>query len=199
MRSRWNTYANRGRPLEDLMKIANERYKAAGRAAVHKVPTEFLPIRDARGEVVSCKVEEKSCVDFLGRYLTIPVAVEAKHTEEKRIRFDRVEPHQASFLDDWCRSPGGVGLVVVSFHMKRFFAVPWAFWKAARDVWAADGPRGASAPVSGYGWLWDTPGLASVASEELLPDWEIRMGGRYALPYLDIIERMAKGVHHGAE
>lgn len=103
MRQRWNSHANRGRPFEELLKMANARYQAAGRAVVHKVPTEFLPIRDARGEVVSCKVEEKSCVDFLGRYLTIPVAIEAKHTDDKRIRFDRVEPHQASFMDDWCR------------------------------------------------------------------------------------------------
>ena len=49
MRQRWNSHANRGRPFEELLKMANARYQAAGRAVVHKVPTEFLPIRDARG------------------------------------------------------------------------------------------------------------------------------------------------------
>lgn len=67
MMARWNTHANRGRPFEELLKLASARYQIAGRGVVRKVPTEFLPIRDARGEVVSCKVEEKSCVDFLGR------------------------------------------------------------------------------------------------------------------------------------
>lgn len=153
MRGRLNTYANRGRPFEELLKLASSRYQAAGRGVVREVPTEFLPIRDARGEIVSCKVEEKSCVDFLGRFYNIPVAVEAKHTDGRRIRFDRVEPHQAEYMDAWCKSPGAVGLVAVSFSMKRFFVVPWQFWEAARSAWAAGGPPGASVPVSGYGWF----------------------------------------------
>lgn len=192
MRMRKSTYANRGRPFEELLKLANARYQAAGRACVHKVPTEFLPIRDARGNVVSCKVEEKSCVDYLGRYYNIPVAIEAKHTEEHRIQFDRVEPHQADYMDDYCKSPGAVGLVAVSFNMRRFFAVPWPFWKEARNVWLAGHQRGVSAPVKAYGWFWDTPGMASVTPEQLLPEWEIKCGGPFMLPYLDIIERMAR-------
>lgn len=190
---RRNTYANRGRTFEDLLELANARYQAAdGLACVHKVPTEFLPIRDARGNVVSCKVEEKSCVDYLGRYYNIPVAIEAKHTEGGRIQFDRVEPHQADYMDDYCKSPGAVGLVVVSFNMRRFFAVPWPFWKEARAVWLAGHQRGASAPVTAYGWFWDTPGMASVSPEQLLPEWEIPCGGPFVLPYLDIIKRMAR-------
>ena len=108
-----NSLANRGRPFEDLLNLAHSRYQASGQACVHKVPTEFLPLRDRRGRVTGCKVEHKSCVDYLGRYYSIPVAVEAKHTENGRIRFDRVEQHQAEYLDDFCRSPAAVGLVVV--------------------------------------------------------------------------------------
>jgi len=183
--------ANRGRPFEDLLNLAHSRYQANGLACVHKVPTEFLPLRDGTGKLVSCKVEHKSCVDFLGRYRNIPVAVEAKHTEGKRISFDRVEQHQAAYMDDFCKNPGAVGIVVVSFGMRRFFAVPWPFWKAARDVWAAGGPRAASAPVNAYGTYWDTPGMASASPEQLHEEWEIKPGGPYALPYLQIIERLA--------
>lgn len=189
---RVNSYANRGRPFEELLKFASERYRQAGRAVVRKVPTEFLPIRDGRGNIVSCKVEEKSCVDFLGRYWNVPVAIEAKHTEDKRLRFDRVEDHQRDFMDDFCKNPGAVGLVAVSFSMHRFFVVPWQFWRVAREIWDAGGPRGASAPVNAYGWYWDTPGLASASPDDLLPGWEIKQGGPFALPYLDIIERMTE-------
>ena len=140
MNGRAYTYANRGRPFEELLKVAHERYQAKGVACVHKVPTEFLPIRDAHGKIVSCKVEEKSCVDYLGRYYNVPVAVEAKHTEEARIRFDRVEQHQADYMDDFCKNQAAVGLVDVSFGLRRFFAVPWQFWKEARDIWAVEAP-----------------------------------------------------------
>lgn len=198
MNGRSFTYANRGRPFEELLKVAHERYQAKGVACVHKVPTEFLPIRDGHGRIVSCKVEEKSCVDYLGRYYNVPVAVEAKHTDDKRIRFDRVEPHQADYMDDFCKNPAAVGLVAVSFGLRRFFAVPWQFWKEARDVWAAGGPRGASTPVKAYGMFWDTPGMASASPEQLHPEWEIKQSGPFVLPYLDIIEHMARRQKDGA-
>lgn len=184
------SYANRGRPFEDLLAAVHARYQATGRACVHKVPTEFLPLRNGSGQIVSCKVEQKSCVDYLGRFDDLPVAVEAKHTQASRIAFDRVEPHQADYLDDFCQNPRAIGLVVVSFGMRRFFAVPWPFWRAARSAWAARGPRGASVPVSAYGMVWDMPGKASVSATEMHPDWEITPKGPYLLPYLQIIERL---------
>lgn len=97
----YNTFANRGRDFEDFVIQVNDLYTRSGKAVVYKVPTEFLPIRDSTGQIKSCKVEHKSCVDFLGRYNGTPVAVEAKQTHTGRIDFDAVQPHQAAFLDAW--------------------------------------------------------------------------------------------------
>lgn len=190
MSSRAITYANRGRPFEEFLKIAHERYQMKGIACVHKVPTEFLPIRDGQGKIISCKVEEKSCVDYLGRYKEVPVAIEAKHTNTNRINFDRVEPHQADYMDDFCKEPEAVGLIIVSFNLRRFFAVPWQFWREAREVWIVGRQRGVNTTVKAYGWIWDTPGMASVSPEQLLADWEIKIGGPTGLPYLEIIDSM---------
>lgn len=63
----YNTFANRGRDFEDFVIQVNDLYTRSGKAVVYKVPTEFLPIRDSTGQIKSCKVEHKSCVDFLGR------------------------------------------------------------------------------------------------------------------------------------
>ena len=190
--------ANRGKPFEDFLEFVHQRYQQSGTACVHKVPTEFIPIRNARGEVYNCKVEGASCVDYLGRYRSTPVAVEAKHEEGARIAFNRVEPHQADYMDDYTKDPEAVGIVIVSFSLRRFFAVPWEFWKAARDAWNnKPNPKSTKAPVEtvkAYGWEWQTPGMASVSPEQLLPEWEIRAGGTTGLPYLNIIDRM-KGGH----
>lgn len=97
----YNTFANRGRDFEEFIIQVNDLYTRSGKAVVYKVPTEFLPIRDSTGQIKSCKVEHKSCVDFLGRYNSTPVAVEAKQTHTGRIDFDAVQPHQAAFLDAW--------------------------------------------------------------------------------------------------
>lgn len=179
--------ANRGKPFEEFLKLVHRRYNDAGIAVMRKISTEFIPIRNGRGQVVSCKVEEKSCVDYLGRCGNIPVAAEAKHSESDRISFARVEEHQAEFLDDW-DFPGVMSLVLVSFKMERFFAVPWIFWKTARDMWK-EHPK-EKTEVSAYGWVWTTPGTASVKPEQLLPDWEVKARGAMVLPYMDVINKM---------
>lgn len=189
-----NTHANRGRPFEDFLKFVNERYQADGTACVHKVPTEFIPLRNSKGQVCSAKVETKSCVDYLGRYKNIPVAIEAKHTDDKRISFSRVEPHQADYLDDWSKDPDAIALVVVSFSLKKFYSVPWPFWKTAAIAWEMKkaGKDPGKQTVREYGWEWTTPGMASVSEEQMLPDWEIKTGGRSGLPYLEIIDKMTR-------
>lgn len=190
------SHANRGQPFEEFLKFIHARYQADGKACVHKVPTEFIPIRNARGEVCNCKVESQSCVDYLGRYKSIPVAVEAKHTEDRRISFDRIEPHQADYLDDWGKDPEAIAIVLVSFGLRNFYAIPWVFWKAAREDWERSKGK-ARQTVKAYGWTWETPGMASVCQEQLHPDWEIKTGGTSGLPYLEIIDRMTGGRRDG--
>lgn len=187
-------YANKGRAFEDLIEFANAQYRRQSIAVIGKQNTKFLPIRNGQGQLVSAKVEEKATVDYLGRYKGTPVAVEAKHTENDRILFSRVEPHQAEYMDDFCKDPEAIGIVLVSFKLQRFYAVPWQFWKAARDAWESGNGK-TQLPVEAYGWSWYTPGMASASAEQLLPDWEIKTGGTSGLPYLDIIERM-KGEDH---
>ena len=190
------THANRGQPFEEFLKFVHGRYQADGIACVHKVPTEFVPLRNDKGQVCSAKVETKSCVDYLGRYKNIPVAIEAKHTNDKRIALNRVEPHQAIYLDDWSKDPEAVALIVVSFSLKAFYVVPWPFWKAAMIAWEMKkaGKDPGKQTVRAYGWEWTTPGMASVSQKQLLPGWEIKTGGRSGLPYLEIIDRMERSV-----
>ncbi|MBR5285396.1 MAG: Holliday junction resolvase RecU [Clostridia bacterium] len=182
--------ANRGKPFEDLLYYSHEAYQRSGIACVHKVPTEFIPLRNAYGQVVSVKVERKSCVDYLGRFRSVPVAVEAKHTEDDRIRWDRVEDHQAAYMDDFCADPSAVGIVVVSFSLNRFYAIPWAAWRAGREEWRQTPPRHKqkSVTVEAGGVTWETPAAASVSAADLPREWQIKLGGRVGLPYLDIID-----------
>ena len=198
----WSTYtkdaskANRGQEFETFINFANEKYQAKGVAVMHKVPTEFIPLRSAGGLVTSCKVDHKSCVDYLGRYADIPVAVEAKHTKAGRIDFSAVQDHQADYLDAWLGGGGRqLAFVAVSFNMNRFFMVPWEFWKAARDCWERHKrtKQKEIAIVQSHGWTWETPGTASARPEDLLPDWEVKTGGYYGLQYLQIVEKIAGG------
>lgn len=168
------TYANRGQALEEFIKFANDRYRLKRMAHIEKQHTEFIPIRDSRGKVVSCKVESKATIDFLGRYKNHPIAIEAKHSSEDTIRWDRVELNQANDMDCFTAEPGTIGLVVVSFNLKRFFVIPWAFWQAAYNARVRPGAiRTKPVTVTAYGQTWTVPTKNSVRADELNPEWEI--------------------------
>lgn len=127
-------HANRGKPLEDLLVLINSRYRSKGKAVIHKVPTAWIPIRGAAGKIINAKVEEKAAVDFLGSYRGRSLAYDAKHTKDKRIRWDRVEPHQAEFLDDWVKD-GGIGFVLVGYDMLKYYLIPWDAWRNGLLAW----------------------------------------------------------------
>ena len=181
-------YGNRGMTLEATVEKANESYRFYGHGIVVKQHTKFIPLWDKRTKKIkNCKVEEKATVDFMGRYRNIPVAFEAKHTTENRIKFSQVQDHQAFFMRDFIGGDGhGFGAVIVSFNMERFFLVPWIFWDTARDLW--ENNKGAKETVTKYGMTWTTTGKASVSADEMLPEWEIKLNNKYTLPYLSKID-----------
>ncbi|ABB15312.1 prophage LambdaCh01, recombination protein U [Carboxydothermus hydrogenoformans Z-2901] len=151
--------------------MANRQYRAQRRAVIHKVPTAWIPLRDSRGRIVTAKVEEKAAVDFLGTYRGRSLAFDAKHCAGERIRWDRVEDHQAQFLEDWTRD-GGISFILVGFNMSRFFVVPWEFWR--------DGI---------FRWKYEE-GPASISIKQMCPEWETRLGGRATPDYLAVVDKL---------
>lgn len=179
------SYANRGEDLESYIKFANERYRLYGLAFIHKNATEFKPIRDQKGKIVSCKVEGKATIDFLGRLKQYPLAVEAKNTNKDSIEWSRVEDNQAEDMEIFCREPGTIGLVVVSFSYKKFFAIPWIFWEKAYDLRVRKKDRKTPLTVEAYGITWKIPAKASFRKEEIPPEFEVDLfDPKYTLHYL---------------
>lgn len=185
------SYANRGKEFEGLIRFANERYKRQKLACIEKQATEWIPLLDRRsGKITSAKVESKASVDFLGRFKTIPIAIEAKSTFEDSIRFDEVQPHQADYMDEFC-VPGTIGLVVVNFNLQHYYVIPWAFWQAAYNARVRPGrTRTAPCTVEAFGQTWEVPRKFSVRMDELNPAWKLSDEDvSYGFDYLKNIER----------
>lgn len=163
--------ANRGKALEELIILANQQYRVRGIAVVHKVPTAWIPIRDNTGRIVSAKVEEKAAVDFLGVYRGRPIAFDAKHCSGERIRWDRVEDHQARFLEDWIKDEG-IGFILVGFGMEQFFVVPWLVWR-----------EGVLKRRQGSG-------PASISIKQMKPEWKVESSKHIVLDYLKTIDNL---------
>lgn len=181
-------HGNRGMTLEEIVKLSNLRYRHTGVAVITKIPTEFLPIRNRSGKVVNCKANGKASVDFIGRRMDEPIAIEAKETNDGLIRYDAVQEHQKDFLDDFMDNGEGLSYVLVSFSLERFYMVPWRYWRVGRAAWKEaqrQGKRKAEIiTVDG----WNTNGKASLKESDLLPEWEVKMNTRVGLDYLKLFE-----------
>lgn len=185
--------ANKGKTFEGFLTFANMAYRHEGTAIIEKQYVEMLPIRNSMGKIVSCKVGEKSTVDYLGRFKKYPFCMEAKHTENDSIRYHAVADHQARFLEDFMKQDDGISIVLVSFDLRRYFAIPAPFWIAARDAWTTARKKGKrkaeQITITHNGQTWTTNGMASVRPEELLPEWECFTHNRYGLHYLKTVEK----------
>lgn len=189
-------YANRGMGFEQFIRYANSRYEHEGLAVIAKIPTEFIPLRDRSGSIYSAKVEHKSEVDFIGRYKQYPIAIEAKETSTDSIRFDRVEPHQAEFMNKFNSQEGTIGIVLLSFGLNKFYAVPWAFWSMAQKLRNEQNDRNTSILIAAFNQEWEIPKKKSVRADELLPEWEVPGNDlKYALHYLVKADQYVTGKH----
>ena len=95
--------SNRGQTLEKLVIQANVVYRVQGRAAIHKVPTAWVPIRSG-SRIVSAKVEEKAAVDFIGHVALpdgpLPIAFDTKEVSKgDRWPLSKLELHQYEYVN----------------------------------------------------------------------------------------------------
>lgn len=149
--------ANRGRALEELIVLANDRYRRLGKGVIHKVPSEWLPIRDREGRIVSAKITKKAAVDFLG-HINIsgriyPVAFDAKEVAQgNRWPLAKLEPHQYDYLRD-CASTGALAFILVAFWTAgKFLIVPFKVLEGCWRAWR-EGAGRASITINTIGLL----------------------------------------------
>lgn len=183
-----SSLGNRGMTFEGFIKYANSRYRLDGRAIVEKQNTLCIPLRNGTGKIVSAKYEEKATVDFMGRYGSRPIAFEAKHCSNDVISLSRVETHQCEFLRDWCKSPGAIGFVIISFRFRDFYLIPWEYWEAA--IKARECKAGGAVSFTPMNTPWKTTGKASIRKDELPDEWKIKLAGAAALDYLERVDSL---------
>lgn len=181
--------ANRGEPLEELIKNSNDQYTIKELAVIQKIATPTTVVSE--GDKVTGVKRKKSTVDFLGRYLGYPIAFDAKSTNEPRIALERLEKHQLQFLLEWDKDPEAIAFILVGYKPaypdQRYFAVPVGYWFNAWYAWKkGNGP-------------------ASISIKNMRPEWEITKGGllntgggsRVALDYLERIQHLYIDTNEG--
>lgn len=169
-RTKSHSHANRGQALEHVIDLTNRSYYSRRVAVINKVPTAWIPIRGHDGTIVSAKVDQKSIVDFTGRYERIPVAFDCKESHDGRMRWDRVEPHQEHFLDDWTHGGAGIGFILASFSEKETFVIPWHEWKSRLEAYRGGGSASFTSQWIPKAWAVAKYDYLETL-DKLLPNW----------------------------
>lgn len=109
--------SNLGRSFEERIRWQNKMYLQQGVAQVHKVPTEWIPLRNSYGQIVNAKVEEKAAVDFMGTWADLDgksLAFDAKQFKGTNFPLKNVPSHQVEFLRNHIRF-GGIGFALLEW------------------------------------------------------------------------------------
>lgn len=124
-----------GEQFERLIEVSCDYYRKQGIANITKTPEPMRPIKAVNrhaGQYIAI-FTQKAQPDFTGTLQGgRTLLMEAKHTSQTNIAFNRITDVQESYLNEHERL-GAVCLVVISFNMKNFYTVPWKEWKEIRE------------------------------------------------------------------
>lgn len=104
-----------GMAFEEQVERSNAMYRRRGQALVVKLHTE-VQVKTKKGAIVGGKFGEKSSVDFVGLANGVPVAFDAKSTNELlKLPYSNIAPHQIDFMNEF-QLQGGKSFLLVHFN-----------------------------------------------------------------------------------
>ncbi|RRD94548.1 Holliday junction resolvase RecU [Clostridiales bacterium COT073_COT-073] len=125
----WSSRGLRGDAFEELINLANEKYRAAGIALVQKIPTPIKPVEldSERGNIKKAYFEKRSTVDYIGVVQGIPICFDAKNIQKEVLPLSNIHSHQLDFMEDFERQEG-ISFFLVRFEMAdEIYLLPYAY------------------------------------------------------------------------
>lgn len=127
----WASRGLRGDAFEELINLANEKYRTAGIALIQKVPTPIKPVEldSERGNIKKAYFEKRSTVDYIGVVQGIPICFDAKNIQKEVLPLSNIHSHQLDFMQDFEKQEG------ISFFLVRYepaeeiYLIPYSYIK----------------------------------------------------------------------
>ena len=125
-----------GEHFENLISASCIWYREHGIACIDKTPEPMKPLRppNMSGQFLACYTKAAQ-PDYQG---TLEggrsVVFEAKHTDDDRIKYDRLTGDQIDDLD-MHHKLGAVAFVLVSFGLEGYYRIPWEVWRDMKAIY----------------------------------------------------------------
>lgn len=162
------SHANRGKWLERIIDLANNKYRSAGVADINKIPTP-VQITEDNGRTIKGRKEKATWVDYCGIYNGTAIIFDAKQISGTNFPLANLEQHQYNLLKSWSEK-GAVAFLLVYFSKQdKYYYLPFDTLK----------------------WAWEraiTGGRKSIAFAEFeTMAAEVKSKEGYTLHYLEAI------------
>ncbi len=132
----WRSTGHRGDTLEDLIDLTNDYYHKQGLCRIDKAatPIKVVEIND-QGLITKGYFEKKATVDFFGAVQGIPVAFDAKETDQKSLPLYNIHAHQVAYMEAFTAQKGLAFLILHFKFCDAYFLVPFElllkYWRGA--------------------------------------------------------------------
>ena len=117
------THANRGKFLENVIDMANNKYRNAGVADIRKVPTPIKILKQT-GNKITGHTEKPTWVDYSGIYEGKAIIFDAKQTAETAFPLSKLSQHQYDLLKSW-HQKGARAFLLVYFSQHDKYFILW--------------------------------------------------------------------------
>ena len=118
------SYANRGKFLEHVIELANNKYRNAGIEDVNKIPTP-VQITEDYGRTFKGRKEKATWVDYCGIYNGTAIIFDAKQVSGTSFPLANLEQHQYNLLKSW-HEKGAVAFLLVYFSKQnKYYYLPF--------------------------------------------------------------------------
>lgn len=125
----WTTRGLRGDAFEELINLANDKYRTSGLALIQKIPTPIKPVEldSERGNIKKAYFEKRSTVDYIGVVQGIPICFDAKNVQKDVLPLSNIHEHQMDFMRDFEKQEG-ISFFLIRFeHREEVYLLPYSF------------------------------------------------------------------------
>ncbi len=123
----WSSRGLRGSAFEEMINMTNKLYDEKKLAVVQKIPTPITPMKldKSKGVITLAYFEQKSTIDYMGVAQGLPIAFDAKETEQGRLPLQNIHKHQLDFMRSF-REQGGLTFLLVHCKDKEeYYLLPF--------------------------------------------------------------------------
>lgn len=115
---------HRGDLTEEIINITNTYLLNKNLALVNKIPTPVKVLKRKGSKITDGFFEEKGLLDYIGICQGLPIAFDAKETNQISLPLSNIAEHQFIYIENFIKQDGYAFIICHFKKLKKFYLIP---------------------------------------------------------------------------